>query len=58
MVLSQYGDSLHVCQLVLQRKPFAFELFFLFGKLTHQKLSQMHGFLWRTRMSFKFYPCD
>ena len=45
MVLSQYGDSLHVCQLVLQRKPFAFELFFLFGKLTHQKLSQMHGFL-------------
>ena len=31
-------------------KPFAFELFFcLANASTHQKLSQMHGFLWRTK---------
>jgi len=39
----------HLPKLVLQRKAFAFELYnFLFGlHSTHQKLSQIHGFLCR-----------
>ena len=36
--------------LVLQWKPFAFELFFCLANLTHSKLSQMHGFLKRTKV--------
>jgi len=48
-LFEKYNDK-HYVILVFQRNPFAFELFFCLtnAKKTHQKLSQMHSFLWRT----------